>query len=128
MKYIIIVIIVLFAILNSTAQNINGKVLEILEDSSTSPIYGANVYWEGTTVGTVTNFDGEYSIQEAPSFPATLNVSYVGHTFDSKEVINDEYIFYLKHSIDLDEVKVKGKINTTKISTINTNYRTIIVL
>ena len=116
MKYFITIIIMFFPFFSALSQNIQGKVLEIRKDSSFSPIFGANVYWEGTTVGTVTNFKGEYSIEEAPSFPATLNVSFVGYSLDSKEVINDKYIFYLKSSIDLKEVNIKGKQNTTKIS------------
>ena len=83
-------IILLFSTLNSTAQNIEGKVLEILQDGSKSPIFGANVYWEGTSVGTTTNINGEYSIQQPPSLPATLNVSYVGHSLESKELMELE--------------------------------------
>ena len=63
---------VLFAVLNSTAQNIKGRVLELSDDGLESPVFGANVYWEGTTVGTITDIDGKYSIKEAPSFPASL--------------------------------------------------------
>ena len=51
-------IILLFSTLNSTAQNIEGKVLEILKDGSKSPIFGANIYWEGTSIGTATDIDG----------------------------------------------------------------------
>ncbi|MEE2954157.1 MAG: TonB-dependent receptor [Bacteroidota bacterium] len=126
MKNIIVITLLSCSILNATAQNIEGKVLEILENGNTSPILGANVYWEGTLVGTTTNVNGEYSIKEPPSLPATLNVSYVGHTLESKEVVNNEYIFYLTQSIDLDEVEIAGEINTTKISTIEPlNIQTI---
>ena len=89
MKYFIAIIVVFYPFFSALSQNIQGKVLEIRKDSSFSPIFGANVYWEGTTVGTVTNFKGEYSIEEAPSLPATLNVSFVGYSLDSKEVIDD---------------------------------------
>ena len=97
MKKILVVAIVLVACLDLKAQGqIEGKVLELSKNGGITPIFGANVYWEGTTVGTITNFKGEYSIEEAPSLPATLNVSFVGYSLDSKEVINDKYIFYLK--------------------------------
>ena len=111
---------VLFATINSKAQDqIKGKVLEIAKKGEAIPIIGANVYWEGTTIGTATDLSGRYSIQEAPSFPATLNVSFVGYTLDRKEIVDNEYVFYMKPSIELKEVKVKGIVNTTKISTID---------
>jgi len=120
MKNIIMIAIVLIATINTKAQNkIKGKVLEISKNGEEIPIIGANVYWEGTTIGTATDLSGNYSIQEATSFPATLNVSFVGYTLDSKETIDNKYIFYMKPSIELDEVKVKGNVNTTRISTID---------
>ena len=110
----------LFATINLKAQDqIKGKVLEISNNGEVIPIIGANVYWEGTTIGTATDLSGRYSIQEAPSFPATLSVSFVGYTLDGKEIIDNEYLFYMKPSIELKEVKVKGNVNTTKISTID---------
>ena len=110
----------LFATINLKAQDqIKGKVLEISNNGEVIPIIGANVYWEGTTIGTATDLSGRYSIQEAPSFPATLSVSFVGYTLDGKETIDNEYLFYMKPSIELKEVKVKGTVNTTKISTID---------
>ena len=110
----------LFATINLKAQDqIKGKVLEISNNGEVIPIIGANVYWEGTTIGTATDLSGRYSIQEAPSFPATLSVSFVGYTLDGKEIIDNEYLFYMKPSIELKEVKVKGNVSTTKISTID---------
>ena len=120
MRILIVFAIMLFATINLKAQDqIKGKVLEISNNGEVIPIIGANVYWEGTTIGTATDLSGRYSIQEAPSFPATLSVSFVGYTLDGKEIIDNEYLFYMKPSIELKEVKVKGNVNTTKISTID---------
>jgi len=120
MRILIVFAIMLFATINLKAQEqIKGKVLEISNNGEIIPIIGANVYWEGTTIGTATDLSGRYSIQEAPSFPATLSVSFVGYTLDGKEIIDNEYLFYMKPSIELKEVKVKGNVSTTKISTIN---------
>ncbi len=119
MKKIIGIAIVLIASLNIKAQNqIEGKVLELLKDGNVVPVFGANVYWEGTNVGTTTDIKGVYYIDEVISFPANLSVSYVGYTFDNKEILDGKYIFYLTPSVDLKEVQVKGKQNTTKISII----------
>ncbi|MBR73656.1 MAG: hypothetical protein CL872_01755 [Dehalococcoidaceae bacterium] len=119
MKKLIVFAFVFFAIINLKAQDqIKGKVLEISTDGAI-PIIGVNVYWEGTSIGTATDVNGNYTIQEAPSYPATLNVSFVGYTLDSKEEVDNQYIFYMKPSIELDEVKVKGSVKTTKTSLID---------
>ena len=117
MKKIIIIVIVLITIFNLKAQNqISGQVLEITSNGNFLPVFGANVYWEGTNVGTTTDINGNYSINEAESFPATLSVSYVGYTVEDNVLVDNQYIFYLKSSVDLDEVKIKGQQNTTKTS------------
>ena len=114
--------------LNLNAQDIIGKVLEINSDGSINPIFGANVYWEETTVGTTTDTNGNYTINEATSFPASLSVSYVGYTYDSKEFINNEFIFYLKRSVELDEVNIISSVNSTKYSVVNSlNVQTLTV-
>ena len=72
--------LLLFAITNTKAQNqIEGLVLEFSTNGAIIPIIGANVYWENTTIGTVTDKNGNYSIQEAPSLPANLLVSFIGY-------------------------------------------------
>ncbi len=126
MKNIIILLIVVCFNIETTAQNITGKVLEKTSDNRVAPIIGANVYWENTTVGTVTDKDGVYSIEEAPSFPATLLVSFIGYEVSEKEVLDGEYIFYLESSLELDEVDIKGKQNSSRFSTIGTlNVQTL---
>ena len=105
MKKIIIIVIVLNTIFNLKAQNqISGQVLEITSNGNFLPVFGANVYWEGTNVGTTTDINGNYSINEAESFPATLSVSYVGYTVEDNVLVENQYIFYLKSSVDLESI------------------------
>ena len=69
MRKIKIIAIVLIASFSLNAQNqIVGKVLELSNDGKVSPIFGANVYWEETSVGTTTDVDGNYVINQAESF------------------------------------------------------------
>ena len=59
----------------SHTTGINGQVLDEFGD----PITGASVLVEGTTTGTVTDFDGNFEIpQAAPG--AKLQISFVGYT------------------------------------------------
>ena len=129
MKKILLITMVLIAIINTKAQEkkIKGKVVEQLKDGSEVSIPGANVYWEGTTVGVSTNDKGFYSLPVPKKYPSTMVVSYVGYQAYSQEIIEwNYYQIYLKKSVELGEVKVKGKVNTTKFSTINTiNMQTL---
>jgi len=118
----------LVATINLKAQNhIKGRVVEQLEDSSETSIPGANVYWEGTTIGVATDVQGYYQIPEPESYPATLVVSFVGYQIYTKSIKEwNHYHIILTPSIQQDEVKIKGKVNTTKFSTINTiNMQTL---
>ena len=128
MKKIIIIAIVLIATINSKAQeNIKGRVVEHEQDGSETPIPGANVYWEGTTIGVATDEQGYYSIPEPVSYPAIMVVSFVGYQQYSQVIKeNGHYHILLSPSVELQEVKVKGKVNTTKFSTVNSiNMQTL---
>jgi len=128
MKKIIIIAIVLIATVNTKAQEyIKGRVVEQEKDGSETPIPGANVYWEGTTIGVATDGQGYYAISEPTSYPATMVVSFVGYQ-KYLQVVKKKghYHIVLSPSVELKEVKVKGKVNTTKFSTINSiNMQTL---
>ena len=123
MKKILLIAIVFIATADIKAQdkNIKGRVLEKLQDGSEVGIPGANVYWEGTTVGVATNDKGFYLIPEPEKYPNNLVISFVGYETYTLTIPDwGNYNIYLKSSLELDEVKVKGKLKTTKFSTINT--------
>ncbi len=71
--------LVLFSILLSSigwAQNkISGK---ITDESNGEALIGANVVAKGTTVGTITDVDGNFSF-DAPATATALIISYVGY-------------------------------------------------
>jgi hypothetical protein len=73
--HLLLVFFILGVITKSFSQEIevSGQVL----DESGMPIPGASVYQKGTTVGTTTNFDGEYSLNVTGNNPV-LVFSYVG--------------------------------------------------
>ena len=94
---------------SAIGQSIDGRVLEETSSGKIVPIIGANVYWENTTIGTVTDKNGYYSIQEAPSMPANLLVSFIGYKVANTEIKDDKYLFYLTPNLELDQVNVKEK-------------------
>ena len=73
MKRTILILTSLFVVLGLWAENIEGRVSDALGE----PLIGVSVMVEGTTVGTVTDFDGNYQI-DAP-LNSTLVFSYVGY-------------------------------------------------
>lgn len=77
-------------------------------DSSGEPLIGANVIAKGTTVGTVTDFDGNYTL-EVPAGISELEISYTGYAgqdiaLGAESVIN----ITLSEGLELDEVVVTG--------------------
>jgi len=122
-KKIIIIAIVLVANLNSIAQNISGIVVELAEDENNNqqPISFANILWEGTTIGSVSDKDGYFSISEPEKYPATLLVYFVGYQKYTKKIEkSDFYKIELVEGVRIGtDVVVKGKVNTTKISTLD---------
>ena len=57
---------------------------EILDASTKDPLIGASILIQGTTSGTITDYDGLFEIKTNESPPFTLIVSYTG--FETKEV------------------------------------------
>lgn len=77
------------------------------------PIAGANVIVEGTTRGTTTDFDGNYSIKAKQG--EVLVISYVGKT-SSKVTVGaaSSYNVTLKVGLEIEEIVVVGYGTTTK--------------
>ena len=51
---------------------------EVISLSSNSPLFGASILVKGTTLGTITNENGSFSLEDV-SINATLKVSYLGY-------------------------------------------------
>ena len=81
---------------------------QVTDASDGSPLIGVNVIVRGTTSGTVTDFDGNYSLT-APNAESVIEFSYTG--FQSQEVVvgNQSQInISLEAGAQLDEVVVIG--------------------
>ena len=109
---------------SAIGQSIDGRVLEEISSGKRKSIIGANVYWENIIIGTVTDKNG-YSIQEAPSMPANLLVSFIGYKVANTEIKDDKYLFYLTPNLELDQVNVKEKKKSSNISIISKLNRNI---
>ena len=91
------------------AMAVTGQVT----DQNGEPIIGANVVVKGTTNGTITDFDGNYSI-DAPE-NATLVFSYLGMATQEHQVTSNTLSVVLKEDNQvLEEVVVTGYGTTKK--------------
>jgi iron complex outermembrane receptor protein len=80
----------------------------ITEASTGNPLPGANVIVKGTSNGSITDFDGNFSINVS-TFPATLVVSSVGFTTQELSVDSAQNISVaLEDGVSLDEIVLIG--------------------
>lgn len=54
------------------------KVMGTIADEKGEPIIGASVLVKGTTMGTITDFDGKYKLDDVPE-DAVISISYIGY-------------------------------------------------
>ncbi|MDO6517936.1 TonB-dependent receptor [Zobellia uliginosa] len=84
-------------------QSVSGKV----EDQDGNPLAGVNVVEKGTTNGTTTDFDGNYTIEVSDN--ATLVFSYIGFPTTEKKVAGKSVInVSLSEGVQLEEFIVVG--------------------
>ena len=73
----IIYIILLLPILSFSQDKISGMIMEANEKNEHIGLAGANVFWLDTSVGTVTDLDGKFTISYKKEYQK-LVISYVG--------------------------------------------------
>ena len=102
----------------SQHHDITGKVSELDEHGHIHPLPFVNVYWSGTTEGTVTNDQGEFSIHQHDEGNNLLVVSYVGYMNDTLQVNHDrgELEIIMANSQELDEVVITKRLGGAYIS------------
>jgi len=108
-----IVILLLGTTVCATAQQI--AVSGIVLDQSGQPVIGATVQVQGTTIGTLTDVDGKYSLPDVP-VNGTLNFSFVGMAPQAIQVNNRSAINVTmsETAVGLDEIVVVGYGTQTK--------------
>ncbi len=87
----------------TVALNVSG----IVTDEANDPIVGASVICKGTSVGTVTDIDGRFTL-DVPESGAKIQVSYVGMLPLELPVQPEMKIVMKENTNDLDEVVVIG--------------------
>jgi outer membrane receptor protein involved in Fe transport len=112
MKKTTLLLLLLFSLnLFSQQTKISGKVL----DAEGNGVPGANIVISNTQTGTVTDFDGNFSIM-TESLPVIIKISYVGYEPVSIKVESDQPIkVVLKENSFLDDVVVTASRTQEKV-------------
>ncbi len=115
-KSALLVVLTICCTIVSMAQNgsLKGK---LIDKSSGEPLIGAAVIIKGTTVGTITNYDGEYELTNIDPGSYTFSASFIGYSNLDKdiEIPEGETVYsdfeLFQDLIGLDEVMVTGVVN-----------------
>ncbi|WP_372755761.1 TonB-dependent receptor domain-containing protein [Labilibaculum sp.] len=116
-KQLFLVTALVFSSLCLLAQT--GSVSGNVKDGKTGEaLIGASVYVDGTTIGTVTDFDGNYQLPNVPVGTHVIKCSFISYETSSKENITVEegnsvnINFEMGTStVELNDVKVVAKAN-----------------
>jgi len=96
------------------SQNITGKVMEKDVEGNTSALISANIVWRGTTQGTLTDLEGNFSISSQGILDKTLVISYVGYQSDTISVQEGETleVFLKPQELEGVEITADKSLNT----------------
>jgi outer membrane receptor protein involved in Fe transport len=94
------------------AQSISGNI----KDETGMPLGGVNVILDGTSKGAVTDFDGNYSIENVENGTYTLSATFIGYAKFSQSVTVQDADIVLHFTMaedaqSLDQVVVTGVVN-----------------
>lgn len=82
-RFVCIIPIFLSALFTMTGQEkVTGTVYEATEVGTANPLSGANVFWAGTAIGTITDFNGHFEIPFQKKNKG-LVISYIGFKTDT---------------------------------------------
>ena len=112
--YLAFMAVILFGSVYSQTQ-ISGSVMDA---GSMEAIPGVNVIIDGTNIGTVTDFDGNFVINTSQDAPLTLIVSYVGYSAERVSVTsaNQNINVSLSAGQNLEEIIVSASRRAQKVT------------
>lgn len=109
------------------AQTISGRVSDGGTGGGALP--GANVFWAGTTIGTATDGEGRFTLENPAQWPASLIASFVGYRADTlrfNTAPTTPVSFKLNATIELGEAQVVERVSGTKLDSRSINATEII--
>ncbi len=106
MKTILLILLLFFCGLSNAQTTITGTVV----DDSSQPLPGANIIVVGTSTGTVTDFDGNFTLKTNLNPPFALQASIIGFETVTEQITKDNQTvnFILTEGTSLDEVVISA--------------------
>ena len=109
----------LFPLFLCSQEKIEGTITESNANNKHIGLFGANVHWLNTSIGTVTDVEGKFTIPYKKEYDRLI-ISYIGFRTDTL-IIKQPY--KIKHQLtptnNLDEVVIKNRKKTTSVSYLN---------
>ena len=92
----------LFLVSNIFSQSITGTVV----DENKQPLPGANIYFDGTTIATITDENGKFNLNSGIKINSLLAISYIGYQTQYISKVDDKPLFIVLKEANntLDEV------------------------
>ncbi|MDE6380048.1 MAG: carboxypeptidase-like regulatory domain-containing protein, partial [Muribaculaceae bacterium] len=87
---------------------------QVISGEDNQPVIGASVLVKGTSLGTATDLDGNFTLKDVPATAKTLVVSYIGMVTEEVAISNNLVIKLWTSTSNLDEVVVVGYGTTTR--------------
>ncbi len=104
----------------SYAQTVSGTVNAKDQNGKTEGLPGVNLHWLGTTVGTITDTQGKFSISRKNISTNKLIVSFLGYQTDTILVQSSPVSITMNESAsELSGVEIKQRVNSSFISQLN---------
>ncbi|WP_417875358.1 TonB-dependent receptor [Winogradskyella sediminis] len=106
MKTILKLFTMLFCVVSFAQTTVKGKII----DNTGLPLPGANIVVVGTSTGTVSDFDGNYTLTTSLELPLSIRVSYAGFEAQTIEITtnNQTVNVTLLEGNELDEVVISA--------------------
>lgn len=96
-----------------TFTQVEAQILEgfVYDESTKQALPGANVYWQGTNIGTTTDSDGAFEVKLSHPLPKNLIVRYIGYRSDTIAIQSGEekkqISIYLHSSVEINAVEIE---------------------
>tara|TARA_B100000787_G_scaffold169695_1_gene161770 strand:+ start:8664 stop:10907 length:2244 start_codon:yes stop_codon:yes gene_type:complete len=119
-KNSIIIAFLLLPLFSFSQEIFTGMIMDKNNSKDNLGVFGANIYWLNTSVGTTTNEKGWFSIPYKKRYKK-LVVSFVGYKTDTLTVVDLEPIHhFITLENELEEVTIKSKKKATQRSFVQT--------
>jgi outer membrane receptor protein involved in Fe transport len=109
MKNLLSIIIVIVGLFASTILN-GQSLLGMVVDQEQTPLIGASLIWQGTTIGVTTDNEGYFTIDKIDE-TNMLVINYVGYQSDTLEITEEdtEILIILSLGLEMEEIEITAK-------------------